>query len=203
MENNQRSHEFKKRPCHYCGKKFTPNHSQNTCCSENCRFWQHVDKRGGEASCWNWCASFVQVGYGHFGRDNRKTELSHRMAMILSGHEIPGGMFVCHKCDNKKCCNPNHLFIGTPKDNVVDMFSKGRQQSYLNLSRGNDHYSRKNPKALARGSRHGNSKLTDSLVREIRERSKSESIRSIAASIGMSATPVHQAIKRKTWSHVE
>jgi hypothetical protein len=91
----------------------------------------------------------MNTGYGHFGRDDGKIELSHRMSVFLSGQEIPTGMYVCHKCDNRKCCNPKHLFVGSPKDNTIDMFKKGRQQRYNNHAKGDAHYMRKRKSAIA------------------------------------------------------
>ena len=89
------------------------------------RFWRKVDKTGGPDACWPWTGG-IDDGYGKFKLD-KKSVLSHRAALMFSGGIIPVGLFVLHKCDNRPCCNPKHLFVGTNSDNVADMVSKNRQ----------------------------------------------------------------------------
>ena len=86
------------------------------------RFWQKVDRRS-EKECWEWTASCVTAGYGYFSY-RLKPEGAHRFSYLLHHGEIPKGMFVCHSCDNPKCVNPSHLFLGTNLDNVKDMVRK-------------------------------------------------------------------------------
>lgn len=91
-------------------------------------FWSKVDKRGDD-ECWNWMGSKDTKGYGKFhSRENGKNIYpgAHRVAYTLTCGKIPSGMFICHHCDNPLCCNPNHLFLGTRKDNIDDMMRKGR-----------------------------------------------------------------------------
>lgn len=87
------------------------------------RFWRFVDKKGDD-ECWNWTANKDRRGYGLF--NNSITTKAHRLSWIISNGDIPDGMVICHKCDNPSCVNPNHLFIGTIKDNNLDKEAKGR-----------------------------------------------------------------------------
>lgn len=89
------------------------------------RFWAHVDVSGGKDQCWPWRGPINSSGYGVF-KFHADIYLSHRFAWELTNGKIPDGMFVCHHCDNPPCCNPAHLFIGTPKDNAQDAMKKGR-----------------------------------------------------------------------------
>lgn len=89
-------------------------------------FWKKVDIRGKD-DCWNWLGCIDKAtGYGKFRYNNVNNMLPHRVAYYITLGDIPDGHFVCHTCDNRSCCNPKHLFIGSPLDNVNDMISKGR-----------------------------------------------------------------------------
>jgi hypothetical protein len=93
------------------------------------RFWSKVNVRLPN-DCWEWQANLGK-GYGMFWF-SKTAIVAHRVAWIMLRGDIPKGMNVLHKCDNRKCVNPNHLFIGTQSDNVNDMLQKGRGGDYRN-----------------------------------------------------------------------
>ncbi len=92
------------------------------------RFWSKVSVIDDEF-CWEWKACIGANGYGHF-KIGRTPLGAHVVAYKIIKGEIPKGMLVCHSCDNPKCCNPNHLWLGTVKDNARDKIAKGRDKSF-------------------------------------------------------------------------
>ncbi len=110
--------------------------------------WKYIDKKG-EGECRARGGAKNNRGYGVF-MINQVANSSHRLVYKLTHKPIiPPNMQVCHICDNPRCCNPSHLFLGTPKDNMVDKINKGRANYVC-------------------GENHPNSKLTLCQVEEIR-----------------------------------
>lgn len=136
--------------------------------------------------CWIWNASLRKAGggfkYGQFSF-NGYPEWAHRVAYILFNGPIPEGAKVCHSCDNTLCVNPNHLFLGTQKDNIHDMMAKDRD--------------------AFTGERNHNSKMTKAKVLRARTlRKKGMSYASIGKILKVSISTIVDIIKNRTWSHV-
>jgi hypothetical protein len=86
------------------------------------RLFRKVDKTD---YCWNWVGNKNSKGYGYLTYC-KKTYRTHRLSWEIHHGPIPGDLFVLHKCDNPSCVNPDHLFLGTHRDNMDDMVRKGR-----------------------------------------------------------------------------
>ena len=137
------------------------------------RFLNYINKTD---TCWLWMGYKDTDGYGIFSIDC-KNRRAHRVSYELWKENIPDDLLLRHKCDVRNCVNPNHLEVGTYKDNSNDMVKRGRSlkgdkhPSRLHperLARGENNGSKTHPERVARGSNNGNSKLTEDDVREIR-----------------------------------
>jgi hypothetical protein len=160
------------------------------------RFYNSFEKLSSD-ECWEWKRTFFSTGYGmfHYMRKNRG---AHRIAYFLHYKVDPADKCVCHKCDNPKCVNPYHLFIGTPADNWCDARKKGK------IPRGSNHYSRQKPELLASGSESPHAKLTEQDVINIRREyvPRRVSAAKLAEKYGVSSTAIHYIVSYQNWKHI-
>ena len=131
------------------------------------------------SGCWEWQDSLIN-GYGRFKLEC-KFNMSHRVSYEIHYGPIPSGMHVLHKCDNRKCVNPDHLFIGTNYDNVKDKVAKNRQSRIF-------------------GNKNINSKLTEQAVLEIRN--SNETQENLAKKYNIHHTTIGRIKNRKIWPHI-
>lgn len=137
-----------------------------------------------KTDCWIWTGYLVKGGYGLLPLKINRFYVHRLSAYLWKGFDIASKLRVLHECDRPPCFNPNHLFIGTQQDNMDDMVKKGR--------------SVKIP-----GSRNGNSKLTESLVIQIRMlRREGWELKQLKEHFGVSQSTINQIIYRKIWTHV-
>jgi HNH endonuclease len=141
--------------------------------------------------CWEWTAGRGKFGYGSLWWQGDYGK-AHRVAWELFRGPVPVGLFVLHRCDNPPCVNPEHLFLGTQKDNMLDCYNKGR------------HY-HLGSRDIQQGEQNNNSKLTGEKVREIRMLygSGGWTLRGLGKAYGVSYGTIDDAIRRKTWAFVD
>lgn len=183
--------------CRVCGRvreSLYPSHAKRKYCSRSCqhaslrrslsdKFWPQVEKGDG---CWLWIGARTYNGYGYCaGRG------AHRLSWELHHGPIQKGLLVCHKCDNPPCVRPDHLFLGTPRDNTQDSLVKGRSRPGLNLRH-------------KKGQAHPYAKLTEEQVREIRSRFVPYRVSQykLAQEFGVSRNTIQRIIERRSWTHI-
>ena len=136
------------------------------------RFWAKVDKV--DKGCWEWTAT-KSAGYGRF-KVNGYLLLAHRYSYELCHGPIPEGLWVLHHCDNPGCVNPEHLFLGTRSDYMIDCVCKGRLPV---------------------------SKLTNNSVLSIRQAYKNGSLqKDLALKYGVNHQCISQIVTRRIWKHI-
>lgn len=147
------------------------------------RFWRKTEKAAPD-ECWMWTGGGHKF-YGSFliGGRGAPRKLAHRFSYELHKGPIPDGMLVMHICDNPRCVNPAHLKLGTPKQNMEDMFAKGRQRPVAH-----------------RGEKNGFAVLTEDVVRVIRASQLPTTV--LAKALGVSEGAVRDVRKGRTWTHV-
>ena len=170
--------------CPRCNNPFTiPLSNQHQIhCSRECvslpladKFWPKVHKT---ESCWIWTAAQGPNGYGEFNHQKKHMQ-AHRVSWALHFGAIPAGLRVLHRCDNRLCVRPDHLFLGTAKDNTTDMLQKERE---------------------ARGKMLPQAKLTAADIPIIRTSSDSGDV--LAARYGVSKSTISMIRHRKVWKHI-
>lgn len=98
-------------------------------------FWRQSGRVSPD-KCWEWRGKIRPDGYGSYTPiryQGRKIQKAPNIAYLIVYGGLPKGAYICHKCDNKKCVNPNHLYAGTSQDNVIDMHDRGRYRGGIRL----------------------------------------------------------------------
>lgn len=162
------------------------------------RFWSHVTRT---PTCWVWHAA--QRGgkgpgkrYGAFKVDG-KAVLAHKFSYEAYVGPIPDGLDVRHGCDNRLCVRPDHLSVGTRKENMQDAINRGR------IASGERSGTRLHPETIARGENAGASKLTTQDVLKIKAMyAAGARIRDLASEFDVNRTTITRCISGKHWAHL-
>jgi len=157
---------------HHMGIKTRPRYE-----SLEKRFWGKVDK---SSFCWLWTANKSKAGYGKV-KTGGKTVSAHRMSWLLSNGPIPKNRWVLHHCDVRACVNPNHLYLGTAKQNTKDSCDRGH---------------------MYRGEKHHNAKLTSFEALQIRSIPSWVSPKVIGKVFNISKTQAYDIRLGKSWKHL-
>jgi len=151
------------------------------------------------SECWTWQGTKDPDGYGSVSLIINGKEChirAHRIAYYLAHGIDPLDLIVCHSCDNPPCVNPDHLWLGTSKDNTQDAVRKGRNM------RGDSHYFRTRPECVPKGETHYRAKLRAEQVLEIRATATHFSRNEIAKRYGVSKRMIQFIVQRKSWKHI-
>lgn len=143
------------------------------------KFWNQIIKTN---TCWNF-RNIYKPGYGRIYLGSYKNIGAHVFSYMIHKGNVPKGFHVCHSCDNRACVNPDHLWIGTPKDNAYDAIKKERRV-YVN------------------GEKHGNHKLTEKEVRKIRKIYRPGESNEIAKQFNVAASCIRAIMCRRIWRHI-
>lgn len=144
------------------------------------RFLKYVNKT---ETCWLWTGGIDSDGYGIFTIRHANSKHASRYSWIFHRGKVPNGLYVLHQCDVRACVNPDHLFLGTARENTHDMIKKGRQ---------------------CVGTKHPRSKLTEVQVLEIRAsytpvRGK---IKELSEKYGVDGALIKRIVDRRVWKHI-
>lgn len=148
------------------------------------RFWVYVRKRRGPGACWEWIGMTISTGYGAYHVAPGIRAMAHRYSYELHHGPIGKGLFVCHRCDNRLCVNPRHLFCGTQRQNVADMLDKGRGN--WRGMKGTDNHQ---------------AKIDPDVVRAIR--TSSDTAQTAAEQYGLSKSLIYAIRQRRLWRHID
>ena len=175
------------------------------------RFWSHVEKTD---ECWIWTGRVNNQGYGQLSIPGGKRYiLAHRFSYELVHGAIMPTVFCLHRCDRPTCVNPAHLWLGSQTDNIRDMIDKGRSRAQRypvqdhpeRYARGERNGTHTHPEKVVRGEQSGMAKLTDAIVREIRQMhtSKQWTRKQIGARFGVGKSTIDKVLARQVWKHVD
>lgn len=148
------------------------------------QFWSRVQK---SPDCWEWTGGRQNKGYGTLSVNNRAM-LAHRFSWVIHYGDIPPRLGVLHRCDNPGCVRPDHLFLGTQKENMQDARRKGRFV----------------PRGSLPGEGCPTAKLTDEKVIAIRNLRRTSGIgyKKIGRMFGVAWCTIYDVVQRKTWKHL-
>lgn len=161
------------------------------------RFWSNVAFTANPNCCWEWTGMVTTPEpYGRFSLYGKKYS-SHRLSYFLSNNTDPKELLVLHTCDNPRCVNPNHLFLGTNADNTADKIKKGRLKAFPKGQKRKESEKRV-------GTLNHMAKLTEEKVLSIRNSfSKGDERRSeLARKYKVSEKLIENIVRRKTWTHI-